>query len=135
MSFVGAAPRAQNFNVDFDVGVHQGPHPHIHNTITSHFTIMASMFGFGRPQPSSAEKIAAAETEIEMVSDMFTRYVAPLYSRARLHDFFLYKNTQGLNSSILTRYYFYARVVWAEYALVLVQGVQSRATRASWPPS
>ncbi|KAK3063653.1 protein transporter tim10 [Coniosporium uncinatum] len=33
-----------------------------------------SMFGFGaRPQPSSAEKIAAAETEIEMVSDMFNR--------------------------------------------------------------
>ncbi|MCJ1479538.1 protein transporter tim10 [Lambiella insularis] len=33
---------------------------------------MSFIFG-GRPQPSSAEKIAAAETEIEMVSDMFNR--------------------------------------------------------------
>jgi len=33
---------------------------------------MAFLFG-GRPQLSSAEKIAAAETEIEMVSDMFNR--------------------------------------------------------------
>ncbi|GME36853.1 Mitochondrial intermembrane space translocase subunit [Neofusicoccum parvum] len=31
-----------------------------------------SLFG-GRPQPSSEQKIAAAETEIEMVSDMFNR--------------------------------------------------------------
>jgi import inner membrane translocase subunit TIM10 len=30
------------------------------------------MFG-ARPQPSSAEKIAAAETELDMVSDMFNR--------------------------------------------------------------
>jgi hypothetical protein len=35
---------------------------------------MSFLFGGGRPQPSSAEKIAAAETEIEMVSDMFNRY-------------------------------------------------------------
>jgi len=34
---------------------------------------MSFLFGGGRPQPSSAEKIAAAETEIEMVSDMFNR--------------------------------------------------------------
>ncbi|KAI9817114.1 MAG: protein transporter tim10 [Pycnora praestabilis] len=34
---------------------------------------MSFMFGGGRPQPSSAEKIAAAETEVEMVSDMFNR--------------------------------------------------------------
>jgi mitochondrial import inner membrane translocase subunit TIM10 len=33
---------------------------------------MSFLFG-GRPQPTSAEKIAAAETEIEMVSDMFNR--------------------------------------------------------------
>ncbi|EOD44531.1 putative mitochondrial intermembrane space translocase subunit protein [Neofusicoccum parvum UCRNP2] len=33
-----------------------------------------SLFG-GRPQPSSEQKIAAAETEIEMVSDMFNRLV------------------------------------------------------------
>jgi len=33
---------------------------------------MSFLFG-GRPQLSSAEKIAAAETEIEMVSDMFNR--------------------------------------------------------------
>ncbi|MCJ1297263.1 protein transporter tim10 [Hypocenomyce scalaris] len=33
---------------------------------------MSFLFG-GRPQLSSAEKIAAAETEVEMVSDMFSR--------------------------------------------------------------
>lgn len=33
-----------------------------------------SFLGFGgRPQPSSAEKIAAAEQELEMVTDMFNR--------------------------------------------------------------
>ena len=35
---------------------------------------MSFLFG-GRPQLSSAEKISAAESEIEMVSDMFNRYV------------------------------------------------------------
>jgi mitochondrial import inner membrane translocase subunit TIM10 len=35
---------------------------------------MSFLFG-SRPQPSSAEKIAAAEAEIEMVSDMFNRYI------------------------------------------------------------
>jgi len=34
---------------------------------------MSFLFGGGRPQPTSAEKIAAAETEVEMVSDMFSR--------------------------------------------------------------
>ncbi|MCJ1360410.1 MAG: protein transporter tim10 [Icmadophila ericetorum] len=33
---------------------------------------MSFLFG-GRPQQSSAEKIAAAESEIEMISDMFNR--------------------------------------------------------------
>ncbi|KAG9534527.1 hypothetical protein KCU77_g23880, partial [Aureobasidium melanogenum] len=33
------------------------------------------LFGGGRPQPSSAEKIAAAEAEIDMVSDMYNRLV------------------------------------------------------------
>lgn len=37
---------------------------------------MSFLFG-GRPQLSSAEKIAAAETEVEMVSDMFSRYDGP----------------------------------------------------------
>lgn len=32
-----------------------------------------SMFGFGRPQPSSAEKIAAAEQEMDLVTDMFNK--------------------------------------------------------------
>lgn len=36
--------------------------------------IMSFLFGGGRPQPSSAEKIAAVEAEIEMVSDMYNRY-------------------------------------------------------------
>ncbi|KAF2758559.1 hypothetical protein EJ05DRAFT_500078 [Pseudovirgaria hyperparasitica] len=34
---------------------------------------MSWLMGGGRAQPSSAEKIAAAEAEIEMVSDMFAR--------------------------------------------------------------
>lgn len=36
---------------------------------------MSFLFG-GKPQQSSAEKIAAAETEVEMISDMFNRYKA-----------------------------------------------------------
>ncbi|KAL3423455.1 mitochondrial intermembrane space translocase subunit [Phlyctema vagabunda] len=32
-----------------------------------------SMFGLGRPQPSSAEKIAAAEQEMDLVTDMFNK--------------------------------------------------------------
>lgn len=36
---------------------------------------MSFLFG-GRPQISSAEKISAAESEIEMVSDMFNRYAS-----------------------------------------------------------
>lgn len=36
-----------------------------------------SMFGIGRPQPSSAEKIAAAEQEMDLVTDMFNKCVEP----------------------------------------------------------
>jgi import inner membrane translocase subunit TIM10 len=36
-------------------------------------TAIMSMFGFGRPQPSSAEKIAAAEQEMDLVTDMFNK--------------------------------------------------------------
>ena len=48
---------------------------HSYQELLNHTAIM-SMFGFGgaRPQPSSAEKIAAAEAEIEMVSNMFNQY-------------------------------------------------------------
>ena len=35
---------------------------------------MSFLFG-GRPQLSSEQKIAAAEAEIDMVSDMYSRYV------------------------------------------------------------
>jgi hypothetical protein len=38
-----------------------------------HIPKMSFLFGQGRPQPSSAEKIAAAEAEIEMVSNMFNQ--------------------------------------------------------------
>ncbi|GAB7364672.1 hypothetical protein MBLNU230_g5474t1 [Neophaeotheca triangularis] len=34
-----------------------------------------SFLGMGRPQPSSEQKIAAAESEIEMVSNMFNQLV------------------------------------------------------------
>lgn len=40
--------------------------------IYSHIYIMSFLFG-GAPKMSSAEKIAAAETEVEMISDMFNR--------------------------------------------------------------
>lgn len=43
--------------------------------------IMSFLFGGGRPQPSSAEKIAAVETEMEMVSDMFSRYTHTSHRR------------------------------------------------------
>lgn len=36
-------------------------------------SIAMSMFGLGRPQPSSAEKIAAAEQEMDLVTDMFNK--------------------------------------------------------------
>ena len=39
---------------------------------------MSNMFGFGRPQPSSAEKIAAAEAEMDLVTDMYNKYAFPL---------------------------------------------------------
>jgi import inner membrane translocase subunit TIM10 len=34
---------------------------------------MSFLFGGGRPQPTSEQKLAAAEAEVEMVSDMFNR--------------------------------------------------------------
>ncbi|KAI7536429.1 hypothetical protein KC343_g19960, partial [Hortaea werneckii] len=54
---------------------------------------MSFLFGGGRPQPSSQEKIAAAEAEIEMVSGMFNQLVdtctkkciPPVYREADLN--------------------------------------------------
>lgn len=40
---------------------------------------MSFLFGGARHQPSSAEKIAAAETEIEMVANMFNQYEISLH--------------------------------------------------------
>ena len=37
-----------------------------------------SFLGFGRPQPSSAEKIAAVENELKVIAEMHTRYDIPL---------------------------------------------------------
>lgn len=34
-----------------------------------------SFLGFGQPQQTSAQKIAAAKQELEMVTDMFNRYI------------------------------------------------------------
>lgn len=51
----------------------------IYHLITLSYTPkheMSFLFGGGRPQPSSAEKIAAVEAEIDMVSDMYNRYYA-----------------------------------------------------------
>jgi hypothetical protein len=43
------------------------------NQVTTISIVIMSMFGFGRPQPSSAEKIAAAEQEMDLVTDMFNK--------------------------------------------------------------
>lgn len=43
---------------------------------------MSFLFG-GRPQLSSEQKIAAAETEVEMVSDLFNRYVTKILQAQR----------------------------------------------------
>ncbi|KAK5057526.1 protein transporter tim10 [Exophiala bonariae] len=48
---------------------------------------MSFLFGGGRPQPSSAEKIAAVETEMEMVSDMFSRLTQSCLSKCVPADY------------------------------------------------
>ena len=50
----------------------QNTQPHTSTNPNSQSIIM-SMFGLGRPQPSSAEKIAAAEQEMDLVTDMFNK--------------------------------------------------------------
>lgn len=37
-----------------------------------------SFLGFGKPQPTLAEKMSAAEQELEMITDMFNRFYPPL---------------------------------------------------------
>ena len=46
---------------------------------------MSFLFGGGRPQLSSEQKIANAEIEVEMVNDMLTRYVYHLVSLLAFH--------------------------------------------------
>ncbi|KAF2401825.1 hypothetical protein EJ06DRAFT_508008 [Trichodelitschia bisporula] len=48
---------------------------------------MSFLFGGGRPQPSSAEKIAAAETEIDMVTEMFNRIVRSCTTKCVQNDY------------------------------------------------
>ncbi|KAH0606641.1 uncharacterized protein LAJ45_05007 [Morchella importuna] len=40
-----------------------------------------SFLGFGQPQPTSAQKIAAAKQELEMVTDMFNRLTQSCYKK------------------------------------------------------
>ena len=48
-----------------------------------------SMFGgFGRPQPSSAEKIAAAEAEMDLVTDMFNKFDLLFHFPFPAHNYF-----------------------------------------------
>ncbi len=60
-----------------------------------------SFLGLGRAQPTSAEKIAAVENELKVMSEMHSRYVlrsfAPLYNS--LTDFLL-QNGQGLHGQV-----------------------------------
>jgi hypothetical protein len=53
-----------------------GLKPHLHNQPTPPTHTMSFLFG-GRPQLSSEQKIAQAEAEIDMVSDMYSRYASP----------------------------------------------------------
>jgi len=46
-----------------------------------------SMFGFGRPQPSSAEKIAAAEQEMDLVTDMFNKLTRACMKKCIPNDY------------------------------------------------
>lgn len=46
-----------------------------------------SFLGFGRPQPSSAEKIAAVEAEMKLMADMMNRYAVnpvPIHPQSSL---------------------------------------------------
>ncbi len=60
---------------------------------------MSYLFGAGRPQPTSAEKLAAAETEVEMVSDMLNRYL-PLLQQAPNHSDFLFYPPPAISTNI-----------------------------------
>ncbi|KAI9868167.1 MAG: protein transporter tim10 [Trichoglossum hirsutum] len=48
---------------------------------------MSFLFGGGRAQPSSADKIAAAETELEVVSDMYNRLTASCAKKCIPNDY------------------------------------------------
>ncbi|EXJ89825.1 hypothetical protein A1O3_02892 [Capronia epimyces CBS 606.96] len=48
---------------------------------------MSFLFGGGRPQPSSAEKIAAAEAEIMLVQEMFHKSVASCKKKCVPNDY------------------------------------------------
>jgi len=54
-----------------------------------------SFLGFGKPQPTLAEKMAAAEQELEMITDMFNR-------------FFLFLFYPSLSRSLLCNYYYFS---------------------------
>ena len=68
-------PRAPNSELDIITKLHPPTNsPPKPPKQTNSNTIIMSMFGLGRPQPSSAEKIAAAEQEMDLVTDMFNKY-------------------------------------------------------------
>ena len=78
LSLVLAGDGPGNYCVDLAAAGHSAHHqrqntqPHTSTNPYSQSIIM-SMFGLGRPQPSSAEKIAAAEQEMDLVTDMFNK--------------------------------------------------------------
>jgi import inner membrane translocase subunit TIM10 len=63
---------------------------------------MSFLFGGGRPQPSSEQKIAAAENEVEMVSDMFQRYDCTRPTASCLSRFSTRETAGGFGRGILT---------------------------------
>ena len=54
-------------------------------------SIMSFLFGGGRPQPSSAEKLSMAEAELELITDMYNKYVYGLRSSIHLQPNSVYR--------------------------------------------
>jgi len=65
-----------------------------------------SFLGFGKPQPTLAEKMAAAEQELEMITDMFNRFflpsVLPSFSKPVIY-FYIYFSHNNLNLNAHTQ--------------------------------
>lgn len=67
-----------NINAHHIIPAYNDQQPKSHSSIEPISAMSFLGFGGGRPQPTSEQKIQAAEAEIEMVSNMFNQYFFPL---------------------------------------------------------